>query len=216
MTLAGEYRARPGIAVEQIGYGLGSKEWPDRPNAVRITVGVSGGGDSGEAAPGVWDHGETVTVLETNIDNMNPEFFGRICPRLLAQGALDVFCTPIQMKKGRPGVLLSVLCRAEQVEAIAGTIFTETTTLGVRMRTERRICQDRRYIDVDVLGHPVRIKLANMPGSDAWPNLAPEFEDCQSVADQTGRTLKEIYSRAVAAAVAQLDGVQVGSNNYEE
>ena len=177
----------PPMRVSQIGHGAGNRDFPDMPNVMRVLVGES------EAA--VASH--TVVVIEAEIDDMNPQIFGVLMDGLLAQGALDVFYTPIQMKKNRPGTLLSVIAAPEAREALTGTIFRETTTIGVRYREMTRECLDRRTVTVTTSVGDVRIKVAERNGQVL--NAAPEFEDCVRLAGEHNIPAKHIQALAMKA-----------------
>ena len=137
---------------------------------------------------------ETVTVLEANLDDLNPQVFGYVMDRLLDEGALDVFGMPVQMKKNRPGTLLSVLCKPEDSGKLTQLIFTETTTLGVRRRDEMRQTLARRWESVGTPWGEVRIKIASMNGTIT--NYAPEYEDCKRIASEHHVPLKTVMQEA--------------------
>ncbi len=134
-------------------------------------------------------------LLETNLDDLNPEFYGYIMDKLFAAGALDVFFTPIQMKKNRPGTLLSVLCEPEQAESLRGLLFAETSTLGIREHTVARYALPRRSETVETRFGPVRVKIAEL--GDGRTKSAPEYEDCRRLAEQHGVPLREVYAAAL-------------------
>ena len=183
-----EFGPLPLMAVRQIGYGAGLKDLPI-PNVLRVIVGDSA--DSGTAMH------EQITVLETAIDDQNPEFYGYIMERLFAAGALDVTLTPLYMKKNRPGVLLTVLVEAAQEEAVTAVIFQETTTLGLRRSKADKLRLARRLQTVDTPYGSVRIKIAEQNGQVC--NAAPEFADCAALARQQQVPLKEVYQAALQA-----------------
>jgi uncharacterized protein (TIGR00299 family) protein len=184
---AQEFGPVPAMRVAQIGYGAGNRDFTDMPNVLRVLVGES---DAAAAS-------HTVVVIEAEIDDMNPQIFGVLMDRLLAQGALDVFYTPIQMKKNRPGTLLSVIAAPDAREALTGTIFCETTTIGVRFREMTRECLDRRTVTVSTSVGEVRIKLAARNGQIL--NAAPEFEDCVRLAGEHHLPAKHVQALAVKA-----------------
>jgi hypothetical protein len=138
---------------------------------------------------------DTITVLETNLDDLNPQLFGYVMDRLLESGALDVFAIPVQMKKDRPGTLLTVLAKPEDADKLAQIIFAETTTLGVRRRTETRHVLARRWQTVSTRFGDVRIKIANLNGCVS--NYAPEYEDCRRIAAEQHLPLKQVMQEAV-------------------
>jgi uncharacterized protein (DUF111 family) len=153
----------------------------------------------GEALPllGGKTKSDTVSVLEANLDDLNPQVFGYVMDRLLEEGALDVFGMPVQMKKNRPGTLLTVLCKPEDAEKLAQLIFSETTTLGVRRREESRQTLARRWESVRTEWGEVRIKIASMNGTVT--NYAPEYEDCRRIAAEHHVPLKTVMQEASRA-----------------
>ncbi len=141
---------------------------------------------------------DTVTQIETNLDDLSPEIVGATLDRLLAAGALDAFFTPAQMKKNRPGVLLTVLCEPDAVERMADVIFRETTSFGLRLSEKRRLKLERRFESVQTAHGEIQVKL----GFDARGTLlqvAPEFESCRAAAERAGVALREVYAAASAA-----------------
>ncbi len=187
-VLARRFASFPEMTIEKAGYGAGSREIPGLPNVLRLTV--------GEAATAAIANvtGDTVTVLEANLDDLNPQVFGYVFDRLLDEGALDAFAAPIQMKKNRPGTLLSVLCNPERAAKLTEIIFQETTTLGVRRHEEARQCLARRWENVRTPWGEVRIKIASMNGSIT--NYAPEYEDCRKIAAEHRVPLKTVMQEA--------------------
>ena len=142
---------------------------------------------------------DTVTQIETNIDDLSAEIVGATLDRLFAAGALDAFFTPAQMKKNRPGVLLTVLCEPDAVEQIADVIFRETTSFGLRLSEKRRLKLQRRFETVQTAHGEIQVKL----GFDAYGTLlqvAPEYESCRAASERTGVALREVYTVAIAAA----------------
>jgi hypothetical protein len=156
-TLATRYATFPEMKVVKTGYGAGTREFPTHPNVMRLTVGEAA--ESGMVAKTASD---TVTILEANLDDLNPQVFGYVMDRLLDEGALDVFGMPVHMKKNRPGNLLTILCKPEDADRLSHIIFAETTTLGVRRREERRRTLARRWESVHTQWGEVRIKIASM------------------------------------------------------
>jgi hypothetical protein len=140
---------------------------------------------------------DTVTVLEANLDDLNPQVFGYVMDRLFKVGALDAFAMPVQMKKNRPGTLLTVLCKPELASDLTQLIFTETTTLGVRRREETRQTLARRWQSVRTPWGEVRIKIASMNGTVT--NYAPEYEDCRRIAMEHHVPLKQVMQEAAQA-----------------
>ena len=187
-TLAKRFSAFPEMKVEKSAYGAGSRDFPGHPNVVRIVIGESAGKMSAKT------QSDTISVLEANLDDLNPQVFGYVMDRLLEEGALDVFGVPVQMKKNRPGTLLTVLCKPEDVDKLTQLVFSETTTLGVRRREESRQTLARRWESVRTEWGEVRIKIASMNGTIT--NYAPEYEDCRRIAEEHHVPLKMVMQEA--------------------
>ena len=187
--LASRFATFPEMKIEKSGYGAGSRDFPGHPNVVRLTV-----GESVSSALAVNTASETVTVLEANLDDLNPQVFGYVMDRLFEEGALDAFGMPVQMKKNRPGTLLTVLCKPEDASKLTELIFAETTTLGVRRRDESRQTLARRWESVTTPWGEVRIKIASMNGTVT--NYAPEYEDCRRIAAEHRVPLKQVMQEA--------------------
>lgn len=193
--LADSFGGWPAMTPERVGYGLGSADPPDgRPNALRAVLG---------SAPD--RAGRTVVVVETTLDDLQPEIAPYLLERLLAAGARDAFFTPAQMKKGRPGLALTALADPADREAVVGTLFAESTTLGVRITEAERETLTRQLVSVETPWGAVRVKVGIRGG--VVVNRAPEFEDCRRAAEASGAPLKEVYRRALAAP---LPGPQAG------
>jgi uncharacterized protein (TIGR00299 family) protein len=175
----------PEMRIQRIGYGAGTRDTPETPNVLRVLM--------GEAASDAPTH--TVVVIEAEIDDMNPQIFGALMDRLLAEGALDVFYTPIQMKKNRPGTLLTVIAPPRRREQLTATVFQETTTIGVRYREMTRECLDRETIQIETPLGAVRFKVARRDGRVL--NASPEFDDCLRIAGASGRPLKDVQALAM-------------------
>jgi uncharacterized protein (TIGR00299 family) protein len=190
-TLCKRFVPFPAMKIAATGYGAGSRDLPGRPNVVRLTIGEAAETHLA-ASPEIPE--DTIAVLEANLDDLNPQVFGYVMERLLAEGALDVFVTPVQMKKNRAGMLLTVLARPEDAPRLAKLVFGETTTLGIRMRQERRQTLLRRTVAVQTPWGEVRMKVANLNGSVA--NYAPEYEDCRRIADRHKVPLKQVIQEA--------------------
>jgi uncharacterized protein (TIGR00299 family) protein len=184
---ASQYGPLPPMRLERVGHGAGSRETKGRPNVLRLIVGE-------EAAPGA---GERVLVLETEVDDASPQLLGPLLDRLLAAGALDAFFTPVQMKKGRPGVLVTAIADPSRREAIEELLFRETTTLGVRRQEWDRTVLERETATVETAYGPIRVKIGRRGGTvyNAWP----EFDDCQRAAGEKGVAVKEVLAAALAA-----------------
>ncbi len=190
-TLCQRFAPFPAMKIAATGYGAGSRDFAGQPNVVRLTI-----GDGVETQLAVFPDipEETIAVLEASLDDLNPQVFGYVMERLLTEGALDVFGTPVQMKKNRPGMLLTVLARTEDAPRLAKLVFGESTTLGIRMRLERRQTLVRRTVAVQTPWGEVRMKVANLNGSVA--NYAPEYEDCRRIADRHKVPLKQVIQEA--------------------
>jgi uncharacterized protein (TIGR00299 family) protein len=191
-TLASRFATFPEMKIEKSGYGAGSRDFPGHPNVVRLTV-----GEAASTALAAKTASDTITVLEANLDDLNPQVFGYVMDRLLEEGALDAFGMPVQMKKNRPGTLLTVLCKPEDAGKLTQLIFTETTTLGVRRRDEVRQTLARRWESVGTPWGEVRIKIASMNGTVT--NYAPEYEDCRRIAAEHHVPLKTVMQEAARA-----------------
>lgn len=191
-TLAESYGPMPMMKIEKIGYGAGTRDYPKFPNTLRAII-----GEMEEDA----DHTPaTVTVIEANIDDLNAQVFGYLMEKALAAGALDIFYTPVQMKKNRPGVLLTLLCNPPDRERMTEIIFRETTTLGVRYRNERREILRREFVTVETEYGPIRIKVSRAQNGQVM-NVSPEFEDCRAAAEKQGVGLRDVQTAALKAYV---------------
>lgn len=187
-TLGSRFGEMPPMKVEKIGYGAGRDELP-HPNLLRLMIG-SLLKDSGK---------EKVSVIETNIDDMNPQLFDHIMEKLLKMGVLDVFLVPVMMKKNRPGILLTVISPPEKRGLVTEFILKETTTLGMRWREEERVRADREVLTLDTPYGKVRFKIAYWEGEKV--NLSPEYEDCKRIALREGIPLKDIFEEAKRVAM---------------
>jgi uncharacterized protein (TIGR00299 family) protein len=192
-TLVKRFGALPAMRVEKAGYGAGTREFSDHANLLRLTIGQGQPGSEAGAMEGISE--DRIAVLEANLDDLSPQVLAYAMERLLAEGALDVFSVPVQMKKNRTGALLTVLAKIEDEERLTKLIFAETSTLGVRRREERRRVLGRRWETVKTTWGPVRIKIANLNGTVA--NYAPEFEDCRALAEAHHVPLKRIMEEAL-------------------
>lgn len=196
-TLSSSFGPMPPMVIDRIGYGAGSAD-REIPNVVRLILGnvLSQGG---------YGH-DTLWILEANIDDMNPEFFPYIMDSCLSSGAADAFLTPVLMKKGRPGHLLSVLCRESDIDALVDVILRETTTLGLRYYAVERRKLHREIISVDTCYGPVRIKVGRHPVTGEIFNTAPEWESCREAAQSCNAPVKTVYDAAKTAARQKLTG----------
>jgi uncharacterized protein (TIGR00299 family) protein len=192
-TLASRFAAFPDMTIEKSGYGAGTRDFPGHANVVRITIGESASTLAAKTQQ------EAICVLEANLDDLNPQVFGYVLDRLLEEGALDVFAIPVQMKKNRPGTLLTILCKPEDAARLTQLIFTESTTLGVRRRMEQRQTLARRWVTVATSWGEVRMKIASMNGTVT--NYAPEYEDCRKIAAEQHVPLKAVMQEAMQAYV---------------
>ena len=200
-TLCKSFAAFPAMKIAASGYGAGTRDLRGQANVVRLTIGEAAETQLA-AAPEIPE--DMITVLEANLDDLNPQLFGYVMERLLSEGALEVFGTPVQMKKNRPGMLLSVLSRPQDASRLAKQIFGETTTLGIRMRQERRLTLPRRTVTVHTTWGDVRMKVASLNGSIA--NYAPEYEDCRRIADRHKVPLKQVMQEATRSYLQTKNG----------
>ena len=167
----------------------GTRDLVDRPNVLRGVLGHFVESSS---------TGDTVATVEANIDDMNPEFFGDVMERLLATGVLDVFWTPIQMKKNRPGTLLTVLCEVNDADRVADLVLAHTTSFGVRIQQVRRRKLDREIATVRIPAGEIAVKIGRLNGKVV--QRSPEFESCRRIAAEIGIPVKEVYNAAARAA----------------
>ncbi|HLY18323.1 MAG TPA: nickel pincer cofactor biosynthesis protein LarC [Bryobacteraceae bacterium] len=186
VTLARGFGVLPPLKISATGYGAGGYDFPDRANVLRVILGEETGAD--EAT--------TIAVLEANIDDLSPQILAYAMDRILEKGALDVTLEPIQMKKGRPGTLLRVLARPEDREAMAALIFAETSTLGLRIYSAERRVQARHWVTVETPHGKVRMKVSSEGA------FAPEYEDCNRIARESGVPVKQVMAAANAAYLA--------------
>ncbi len=192
-TLSSRFAPFPAMKIEKAGYGAGTRDFPEHPNLLRLTIGEAAPADAASTSPGTSN--DRITVLEANLDDLSPQVLAYAMERLLAEGALDVFSVPVQMKKSRPGALLTVLAKMEDANRLTRLIFAETTTLGVRRREEQRQTLSRRWQTVDTTWGPVRIKIANLNGTVS--NYAPEYEDCRALAEAQHVPLRTVMQEAI-------------------
>jgi pyridinium-3,5-bisthiocarboxylic acid mononucleotide nickel chelatase len=196
--LAKRFAPFPAMTIEKSGYGAGSRDFPDHANVVRLTIGEA------QAVLAQNTSQETIAVLEANLDDLNPQVFGYVVERLLEAGALDTFAVPVQMKKNRPGMLLTVLSKPEDAPRLTQIIFTETSTLGVRRREEQRQTLARKWVNVVTRWGDVRLKIASMNGTIT--NYAPEYEDCKKIAAENRVPLKSVMNEAMEAYLKAIKG----------
>jgi uncharacterized protein (TIGR00299 family) protein len=184
-AVASEYTAAPAMTIDRIGHGAGTKDFLEQPNILRLLIGEANPERAGAER-------DTVVVLETNIDDAPPEFVGYCFERLLEAGALDVFTIPIQMKKSRPGVLLSVIAEPDRAADLEAILFRETATFGIRRYRAERTKLQREMVTVQTPWGPVKAKRGRR--SDGLEVLSPEYEDCARVAREHGVPLREVYA----------------------
>ena len=187
-TLASRFGAQPEMTVSAVGLGAGTAELAEQPNVLRLFVGETAARRKNDPRD------EDIVVLEANLDDMSPQIYGFFAERALEAGALDVFSVPAQMKKNRPGQLVTVLCNCADKEKFSEMLFRETTTLGVRQSTVRRRTLQRENIAVQTSLGAIRMKVARLDGHIL--NAAPEYEDCQKLAAERGVPLKQVLAEA--------------------
>src|SRR6185295_10363765 len=180
-----EYGPIPQMTTEATGYGAGTREYQDFPNVLRVLIGETE--DTGATDERLW-------MLETNLDDASPQIIGHVMDRVFELDALDCFFTPVQMKKNRPGVLLSVLCRRDEKEAVMKLLFMETTTLGVRSYEVSRRALERSVVRVETQYGPIDVKVAHLDGRVV--NEMPEFEQCREAAAKASVPLKLVEEAA--------------------
>jgi uncharacterized protein (TIGR00299 family) protein len=185
-TVSSDFGPIPAVQIEKTGYGAGKKDF-DFPNVLRVII-----GESSEVK-----HQHKVTLLETNVDDLNPQYYELLMERLFTSGALDVYLAPIQMKKNRPASLLSVLCSPDKAQNMLDIIFANTSTLGVRISEMQRMCLDREWTEVDTQYGKIRIKIGKMNG--IVRNAAPEYDDCKRAAIEYNVSVQEVHDEALMA-----------------
>ena len=193
-TVCSEYGPIPRITTDRTGYGAGTREYDNFPNVLRVLIGETENDDA--ASERLW-------MIETNLDDASPQIIGHVMDRVFDLGALDCYFTPVQMKKNRPGVLLSVLCGAEEKEAVLNLLFTETTTLGVRSYEVERRALRRNVVTIETQYGPIDVKVAHLNGRVV--NEMPEFEQCRTAAIRAGVPLKMV-EEAARVALAKTRG----------
>ena len=189
-ALCDHFGPQPAMSVSAIGYGAGFADLEGQPNVVRIMI-----GEAAETVVPGFD--EEISVIEANLDDMNPQIYGYFLEKALAAGALDVYTTAVQMKKNRPGTLLTVLCKPQDTNTLISLIFTETTTFGARTYVAQRRTLPRESVNVHTQFGDVRIKLSRVNGHIL--HVAPEFEDCRKLAVEKNVPLQRVISDALRA-----------------
>jgi uncharacterized protein (TIGR00299 family) protein len=187
-TLATRFAEMPVMKLRAIGYGAGSADLKEQPNVLRVMIGEA----EGRAPAKQLD--APVSVIEANVDDMSPQIYGYFVERALAAGALDVFSTPVQMKKNRPGQLVTLLCEPTSRDRLTELIFRETTTIGVRTYEAQRRTLARESVVVETPLGSIRMKISRLNGTVL--NAAPEYEDCQRIAAQKNVPLKQVLATA--------------------
>ncbi len=195
-TLASEFSKMPMMRVEKVGYGAGTRTYEKFPNVVRAVLGEISTATVRERDIGADTTPDTISVIEANIDDLSPQIFGHLMEQALAAGALDIFYTPVQMKKNRPGILLTLLCAVGDREKFIDLIFRETTTLGVRHRDEKRVILRREFVTVETKFGAIKIKIAH-DATGKIVTAAPEFEDCHAAALKNNVAVREVQSAAL-------------------
>jgi uncharacterized protein (TIGR00299 family) protein len=182
------FNSKQPMKIEKTAYGVGQKDHPDVPNLLRVML-----GETEESS----ETGHEAVIFECNIDDMNPEFFDYVSDRLFSAGASDVFYTNIIMKKGRPGIILNVICEKELADIIRKIIFTETTTLGIRSFPFRKDTLVRNFETLNTIYGPVTIKRSFYKGTEV--SFKPEYDECRRIASDSGIPIKEVYNNIIAA-----------------
>lgn len=192
-SLASSFGPMPAMKLDVIGYGAGTRDLPI-PNLLRVLIGEAPEKRS-------ISEGENVAVVQTNIDDMNPQIYDYVIQGLLQRGALDVFLTPVHMKKNRPGTLMTIICQPEHVNPMSEFLMRETTTIGTRWHLENRVIASRSVAKVHTQYGEARIKVirtGNQP-----PQVSPEYDDCRAIASRTGLPLKEVLEEVRKAGISQ-------------
>ena len=184
-TIATRFAEMPAMEIQSIGYGAGNQDILELPNLLRLSI-----GEKSEARKE-----DAITIIETNIDDLNPQIYGYLMEKLFATGAVDVYYTPIQMKKNRPGILLTILTSAANVDKLTEIIFAETTTFGIRIYTAKRQTLDRESVTVQTKYGPIRVKVGKRNGQIV--SVSPEYQDCLLSAEKHNVPIKEVYQTSV-------------------
>jgi hypothetical protein len=182
-----KYLSLPAMRIAGSGYGAGGRDTPGQPNLLRLLVGEDAATNSSA---------ESIAILETVIDDSSPQLIAYVSELLLEAGAWDVYRVSVQMKKGRTGVQLTVLCHPDRVTALRDLIFRETTTIGMHWRIENKVSLNREFKEVQTEWGPVRMKIARWPSGEI-ANAAPEYEDCKRIAAAHSVPLKQVTQQAI-------------------
>jgi hypothetical protein len=188
-AISKQFGKMPAMKVESVGYGAGQRDWPDRPNVLRLTI--------GESSDSAGLHVEQLTILSCNIDDMNPQWYQPLMKLLSEANALDVWLAPVQMKKNRPGTVIEVLCQPDDSGTLRSLLLRHTSTLGVRETSVARHSLPRELQTVQTEYGPVRVKVATLP--DGSRKASPEHDDCAARADELGATTAEVWLAAIRA-----------------
>jgi uncharacterized protein (TIGR00299 family) protein len=188
--LAADFGPMPTMRITKTGYGAGTRNYADRPNVLRAIL-----GEAQTALPKT----EPIVIVETNVDDMNPELLPVLIAQVITDGAKDAFLTPVLGKKGRPGHVVTVLCDESSLSNVVHNLFSASTTLGIRIRREERICLDRKMKRVKTPWGDVRVKVGYLNGDT--PRTAPEFEDCRKLAEDAKVPVLTVYQSALAEAI---------------
>ena len=194
-TLCDSFGPQPAMSVAAIGYGAGTADLEGQPNVLRIMIGEA----AVKAVPGLE---EEIAVIEANLDDMNPQIYGYFLEKALGAGALDVYTTPVQMKKNRPGTLLTVLCKPQDTDGLMSLIFAETTTFGARTYRAQRRALPRELVTVRTNFGEVNVKVSRVNGRIL--HVTPEYEDCRRLAEEKNVPLQ----RVIAEALRSHEGVE--------
>ena len=197
-----EYVPLPSIRISASGYGAGGRETPGQPNVLRLLVGEEAASEGNV---------EPIAIMETVIDDSTPQLIAYVSDLLLEAGAWDVYRIPVQMKKGRTGVQLTVLCHPDRIPTLRDLLFRETTTIGLHWRVENKISLAREFREVQTEWGPVRMKIARWPSGEV-ANAAPEYEDCRRVAAAHSVPLKQVIEQARRMFAARIEATRIGEN----
>ncbi len=196
VSLATRFGTIPAMSISALGYGAGGRDLAQRPNIVRVLIGTAPTKTAGEKRA-------TVVLVETNLDDCSPELIPDAAAAATRAGALDVWTSPVIMKKGRPGFVLHAIARPDNAQAVGDALLRETSALGVRMCTYERLELDRSFVSVAVGSEQVQVKIGLRDGRVM--NIAPEHDDCAAAAAKLGLPVKEVFAQALLAARAQLE-----------
>jgi pyridinium-3,5-bisthiocarboxylic acid mononucleotide nickel chelatase len=203
-VLVSSFGPRPMMTTDKIGYGAGARDFPGHPNVLRLSIGETQAVTSDSSGGAAGFAQEEIAVLEANLDDLNPQLIGYIVDLAFAEGARDVFTTPVQMKKNRPGTLLTILAKPEHEEKLRALLFRESSTLGVRTRHEKRHALPRRHEAVITRWGEVRMKIGSLNGTPS--QYAPEYEDCRRIAVEHHVPLKTVMQEAIRLYLDRTNG----------